>query len=278
MLLHPNMDPIAVDLGFVQVHWYGIMYLFGFAGAYIILKQRAKKGLAPFLAEQVDDIIFHAALGTIIGGRLGYVFLYGTPLLNDPLSIFRVWEGGMSFHGGFVGVVAAGVIYAWRNKVCFGSLMDFAALVAPIGLGCGRMGNFIGQELWGRPTDVPWAMVFPNDPLALARHPSQLYQGFLEGLTLFAVMYWFNRKPRPRWSGAALFVFLYGVFRFAVEFFREPDAHIGFDVANLFSRGQLLSFPMIIIGFILFIWAYKKSQYSDFAQLQAQQKQQLKNK
>lgn len=277
MLLHPNIDPVAVDLGFVQVHWYGIMYLIGFAAAYLLFRQRAKKAAAPFLVEQVDDVVFYAALGVIVGGRIGYILFYGSSLFDDPLAIFKVWQGGMSFHGGFIGVMISLGIYCKRQQVKVGSLLDLTCLVAPIGLGFGRLGNFIGQELWGRPTDMPWAMVFPADPEALARHPSQLYQAFFEGLILFSIMYWFNHKPRPRWSSAGLFVLLYGIFRFFVEFFREPDSHIGFDVAGMFSRGQLLSFPMIIVGFMVLLWAYKHNQYSDFVELQAQQQKQLKN-
>ncbi|CAA0079799.1 Prolipoprotein diacylglyceryl transferase [BD1-7 clade bacterium] len=260
MLVHPNMDPVAIDLGFVQIHWYGLMYLAAFAFAYWICRFRAKQGRAPFRPDQVDDIVFFVAMGTIIGGRLGYMLFYnfGT-LVADPVSLFRIGSGGMSFHGGLIGVMLGLGYWARREKVAIGDIFDFAALAAPVGMGFGRLGNFIGQELWGRPTDVPWAMVFPRDPSGLARHPSQLYQAFLEGIVLFAVIYWFTSTTRPRWAAAGLFAILYGIFRFLVEFVREPDAHIGFDLWGWMSRGQLLSIPMIMIGILVMMIAYYRN-------------------
>lgn len=277
MLVHPNMDPVALDLGFLEIHWYGLMYLFGFLAAYILCRQRAKAGKAPFLVEQVDDLIFYAALGVIIGARMGYMLFYGLDaLIAEPTSIFKVWQGGMSFHGGFLGVIIAVYWYCKKQQIPMGSVFDIIVTAAPLGLFFGRMGNFIGQELWGRETNVPWGMLFPKDPLALTRHPSQLYEAFLEGILLFAIMIWFTHKPKPQWSPAALFVMLYGVFRFVVEFFREPDAHIGFDILGIFSRGQLLSLPMVIVGIALFIWAYKTQTPVDFGAYQKQQKKNSK--
>ena len=173
------------------------------------------------------------------------------------LWVFRVWEGGMAFHGGLLGVIAALWLFARRNGVAFAGVADFVAPLTPVGLGLGRLGNFIGQELWGRPTEVPWAMVFPRDPLALPRHPSQLYQFLLEGCLLFLVVYMFSRRPRPQWSVAGLFLVGYGVLRFTVEFFREPDAHVGFQAFGWLTRGQLLCVPMFLLGAWLLFYAYR---------------------
>ncbi len=259
MLTHPNFDPVALDLGPLQIHWYGLMYLAAFVFVYWIGKRRAQQEKVPFSVDQVDDLVFYIALGTILGGRLGYVFFYDFPqFLETPLWLFQVWKGGMSFHGGFLGVVAGITFFAKRNGYPLGAMFDWAAIAAPLGIGFGRMGNFIGQELWGRPSDVPWSMVFPKDPTGLARHPSQLYEMMGEGFLLFALIYWYSSKPRPMWSSGALFIIGYGFARFMVEFVREPDAHIGFDLFGWMSRGQILSMPMMIIGVLVMIWAYKK--------------------
>ncbi len=259
MLNHPDIDPVAVSIGPLSVHWYGLMYLFAFASAWALAMHRSKRADSPLNAKQVEDLIVYGALGVVLGGRFGYVMFYnfGT-WLEDPLWLFRVWEGGMSFHGGLVGVIVAIIFYGRKIGVKFPELIDFTIVLVPAGLGFGRIGNFIGQELWGRASDVPWAMVFPKDPLGLARHPSQLYQAFLEGLVLFAIIYWFSRKPRPRLAVSALFLIFYGIFRFGVEFVREPDAHIPELIFGWMTRGQLLTIPMIIAGVGIFIWAYKK--------------------
>lgn len=278
MLTHPQFDPVALDLGLVQIHWYGLMYLLAFLAAFTLAKKLAREGRAPFLAEQVDDIIFYGALGVILGGRIGYVFFYSFDnFLADPLTLFKVWQGGMSFHGGFLGVLLAMFLYCRKYAIPLGALFDITAVIVPPGLGFGRIGNFIGQELWGRASDVPWAMVFPKDPSGFARHPSQLYQATLEGLVIFLVVFWFIQKPRPRWAAAALFALLYGIFRFIVEFFRQPDAHIGFDAFGFLSRGQLLSLPMIMIGLGVFIWAYKNNKPTDFDAIQKRQKKLVEN-
>lgn len=256
MLQHPGIDPVAVSLGPVKVHWYGLMYLLGFAAAWWLARLRARRPDAPVRPAQVEDIIFYGALGVILGGRCGYVLFYNFGrFLEQPLWLFKVWEGGMSFHGGLLGVTLAMVWYARRHHIELGRLFDFVAPLVPIGLGLGRLGNFIGQELWGRAATVPWAMVFPRDPEHLPRHPSQLYQLALEGIVLFALVWWFSSRPRPAWSVCSLFVLLYGVFRFIVEFFREPDAHIGLELFGWMSRGQELSLPMIAIGAAVFIYA-----------------------
>ena len=258
---HPNMSPIALDLGFAQIHWYGVMYLCAFAFSYWFLRRRANQGLAPFSAEQVDDIIFYGAMGVILGGRIGYMLFYGFEgLMENPASIIRVWEGGMSFHGGFIGVVLSISLYCRKHNIKLGAMFDMLALAVPMGLGFGRLGNFIGQELWGRATDGPWGMVFPKDPSGLARHPSQLYEAALEGVVLFLIVVWFANKPRPQWATGALFIIGYGSFRFLVEFVRQPDSHIGYDLFDWMSRGQILSLPMILIGVIVMVWAYKRGE------------------
>lgn len=260
MLIYPNIDPVAVSLGPIQIHWYGLMYLIGFAAAWWLAVRRSKRPWAPINRSQVDDLIFYSALGVVVGGRMGYVLFYNfDKFLLDPLWLFKVWQGGMSFHGGLLGVILAMTLYARKLRVALGVLLDFVAPLVPIGLGMGRVGNFIGQELWGRATDVPWAMMFPADALNLARHPSQLYQAGLEGLLLFIILFVFSNKPRPVWSVGGLFLICYGSFRFFVEFFREPDSHIGFDAFGWMTRGQELSLPMIVIGVLLMLFAYRRS-------------------
>lgn len=268
MLPYPQIDPVAVaigpfkvfshTLGPLQVHWYGLAYLTGIAVGWWLARRRAAYPWSPIGREQVDDLTFYAAMGVVLGGRIGYTLFYGgRRLLEDPLWLLRVWEGGMSFHGGFLGVLLAMYLFGRRHRVPFWRLMDFVAPLVPVGLGLGRLGNFIGQELWGRPTDVPWAMVFPRDPLQLPRHPSQLYEFALEGLLLFALLFWFSSRPRPTCAVSGLFSLLYGCFRFGIEFFREPDAHIGFDALGWITRGQLLSAPMILVGAVLLAYAYR---------------------
>ncbi len=260
MIQYPQIDPIAVSLGPVSIYWYGLTYVGGLMFAWWLGRQRARLPNSPIAEDQVDDLIFYAALGIILGGRIGYALFYGGgSLFADPLRIFRLWEGGMAFHGGFIGVVIAMWFLCRHKNIAFPALVDFIAPLAPVGLALGRLGNFINQELWGRPTDVPWAMVFPNDPQGLARHPSQLYQFALEGVLLFLILFWFTRTPRPQWSAAGLFLFGYGIFRSLAEFFREPDAHIGFDALGWVTRGQLLSLPMIALGLAIILWAYRRN-------------------
>ncbi len=264
---YPNIDPIALSisefsllgfsLGPFNVHWYGIMYLCAFIAALLIGRYRAAQSYTPINKAQVEDLIFYGAMGVVIGGRFGYVLFYNfEQFLETPLWLFKIWEGGMAFHGGLLGVIVAMVLYARKLNISFLSLMDFVAPLVPIGLGFGRLGNFIGGELWGRETTVSWAMRFPQDPDALLRHPSQLYQAVLEGLVLFTIVFWFSAKPRPKASVGALFLIFYGLQRFIIEFYREPDAHIGL-VMGWVSRGQILSLPMIAAGIIIFIMAYK---------------------
>lgn len=261
MLPYPHIDPVAVALGPVKIHWYGLTYLVGLGFAWWFAKRRAQRPDSVISREQVDDMVFYSALGVVLGGRIGYTLFYGgSRLLDDPMWALRVWEGGMSFHGGMLGVIFANWLYARRQKIDFPRLLDFVAPLVPVGLGLGRLGNFIGQELWGRPTDVAWAMVFPADPLQLPRHPSQLYQFALEGVALFLLLWWFSRKPRPTLAVGGVFMAGYGCARFIVEFFREPDAHIGFDILGWMTRGQLLCVPMIAFGLYLLYNAYYRQK------------------
>jgi len=258
VIAYPDVDPVALALGPIKIHWYGLTYIAGLVFAWWLARQRATEPHTPLQRDQVDDLIFYAAVGIVLGGRLGYAFFYGFErLVSDPLWLLRVWEGGMAFHGGLLGVLAAMALFARQQRIEWGRLMDFVAPLTPLGLALGRLGNFIGQELWGRASDVPWAMVFPRDPLALARHPSQLYQFALEGCLLFMILLVFSRRQRPTWAVSALFLLGYGVLRFTAEFFREPDAHIGFDALGWLTRGQILCIPMLIIGAVLFYWAYR---------------------
>lgn len=257
MLTHPDFDPIAFSLGPLAIHWYGIMYLLAFASAWFIAMHRAKKPGAVITRSQVENLITYGAFGVVIGGRVGYVVFYNFDTwMRDPLWLFRVWEGGMSFHGGLVGVALAMLFYAHRIRITYLALTDFVAPIVPLGLGFGRLGNFIGQELWGRPTDVPWAMVFPNDPEGLARHPSQLYQFALEGVVLFSIVFLFSRRPRPTGAVTGVFLIGYSLIRILVEFVREPDQHIQFDLYGWVTRGQILSVPMLLLGIGLLLWAY----------------------
>ncbi len=234
------------------------MYLLGFIAAWLLARRACQRPWSPLKASQIEDLIVYAAFGVIVGGRLGYVLFYGLDnWLNDPLFLFRIWEGGMSFHGGLLGVVGAVWLFSRRIERRFVLLCDFLAPLAPIGLGLGRLGNFIGQELWGRPTDGWWGMVFPDDPEGLTRHPSQLYEMFLEGIVLFAVLFWIARKPRPAGVISGLFLSLYGLFRFTVEFAREPDSHLADNLLfGWMTRGQTLCLPMLAIGLLLLVLGY----------------------
>lgn len=269
MLSFPNIDPVAISIGEftvagktigpLEVHWYGLMYLFGFIGAWLLAYRRARRPDTVIEPKQAEDLIFYGAMGIVIGGRVGYILFYNFEAwLNDPLLLFRVWEGGMSFHGGLIGTAIAMLLFARKIHKNFFDIVDFVAPFAPLGIFFGRIGNFIGGELYGRATDVPWAIVFPSDPTGLPRHPSQLYEALLEGLVLFIVLFWFSSKPRPRASVIGLFLVLYGTFRFVVEFFREPDAHIMFDLFGWMTRGQILSLPMIALGLVLIVWTYSQ--------------------
>jgi phosphatidylglycerol:prolipoprotein diacylglycerol transferase len=258
MLTYPDIDPVALNLGPLKIHWYGIMYLVGFAAAWWLGHMRAKLTHSPFKPEQIADLIFYGALGAVLGGRLGYILFYDLAnYLDHPLNVFKVWEGGMAFHGGLIGVLVAMWLYSRKLKVGFFVVTDFLAPLVPIGLGAGRLGNFINGELWGKVTDVPWGMVFPHAG-NLPRHPSQLYQATLEGLVLFLILWFYSSKPRPTLAVSGLFLVCYGLFRFLVEFARLPDAHIGYLAFGWLTMGQVLSLPMIIAGVVLMVWTYKR--------------------
>ena len=254
MLIHPNFDPIAISLGPIAVRWYGLMYLAAFASGWWLGRHRIGQALAPVTREQFDDLLFAAVLGIVLGGRLGYVLFYKPGYyLSHPLEVLYLWQGGMAFHGGFLGVLVAMAWFARRHRLDWWRVMDFVAPLVPLGLAAGRLGNFINGELWGRTTDLAWGMVFRGagpEP----RHPSQLYQFALEGVALFALLWWFSSKPRPRAQVSAVFLLGYGTFRFLAEFAREPDSFLGL-LAMGFSMGQWLSLPMVGAGVALFIWS-----------------------
>ncbi len=252
-MLHPNIDPIAFSIGPLAVRWYGLMYLAGFAIGWWLAMRRIGRGMAPVTRVQLDDMVFYTLLGVILGGRLGYVLFYKPGYyLGHPLEIFSIWQGGMSFHGGLLGVMTAMWLIARKHRIDYLRLMDFFAPLVPPGLAAGRLGNFINGELPGRVTDVPWGMVFRGAGDA-PRHPSQLYQFALEGVALFVLLWWFSSKPRPRGQVCGLFLIGYGVFRFLTEFVREPDAFLG-TLALGMTMGQWLCLPMIAAGIALFLW------------------------
>ncbi len=260
MLRYPHIDPIAVSLGPVRIHWYGVMYLLGFAAAWWLARHRAAQRNSTWQAPDVDDLLFYAMLGVILGGRIGYVLFYGLPLWRaDWLYPLKIWQGGMSFHGGMLGVIVAIAIYARQRHRSVGDVFDFTVPLPALGLFFGRIGNFINGELWGRPTDGPWGMLVPdpNGGPAVARHPSQLYEATLEGLVLFTIMWLYTRRPRPRYAPSALFLICYSVARIVVEFVREPDAQIGYLAGGWLTMGQLLSLPMLLLGIAMMIGAYR---------------------
>ena len=258
MLTYPDIDPVAVSLGPVAIHWYGLMYLIGFVGGWWLGVVRARRPESGWQTSEIGDLLFYVALGVILGGRVGYILFYNFGLfLDDPLMLLRVWQGGMSFHGGLLGVLLAMWLYGRKTGRSFFQVTDFMAPFVPIGLGAGRIGNFINGELWGAPTDLPWGMVFPfvdDQP----RHPSMLYEALLEGLVLFVVLWLYSSKPRPTRAVSGMFLLGYGVFRFGVEFVREPDAHIGYLAMQWLTMGHLLSAPMIVFGVLLLALAYRR--------------------
>ena len=257
MMIHPQFDPILLSIGPLAIRWYALSYIVGFVLFIWLGRRRIAAGNTVFTKEMLDDFLTWGVIGVILGGRLGYVLFYKfSDYLAHPLDILKVWEGGMSFHGGFLGVLVAMWLFGRRTRRPWLAVTDFIAPLVPLGLAAGRMGNFINGELVGRVTDVPWAMVFPQVD-GLARHPSQLYQFALEGLSLFFILWWFSAKPRPRGLVSAVFLIGYGAFRFIAEFGREPDDFLGLLTFGM-SMGQWLSLPMIAAGLLMAAWAAKR--------------------
>lgn len=255
----PKIDPVFLRIGPLEFRWYGLMYILGFIAAYFVIRAGAKRKHIPLNNDDVADLVFAMAVGVILGGRSGYILFYNlAEYVAHPLEVFAVWHGGMSFHGGLIGAILGGFYFSRKKKIGFLDLADICIMAAPIGLGLGRIGNFINGELYGRVTTVAWGMIFPGGG-NLPRHPSQLYEAFLEGPVAFVVLYLLDRKKQPTgvifWS----FIALYGTFRFLVEFFREPDIQLGF-IVERFSMGQLLSLPMVFLGLTMIWWSYRRQK------------------
>ena len=280
MIFLHQINPIALSLGPIGIHWYGLMYLLGFAAAWWLGRNRIHAGRLPGIDEHAyGDLMFYGMLGVVIGGRVGYILFYDLPeYVAHPLQVLKIWEGGMSFHGGLVGVCVATWMWARRQKLHFFDVGDFIAPLVPPGLFFGRMGNFINGELWGKYTGGDWGVIFPGAESQLralpaaqlealhasgaldrfARHPSPLYEAVLEGLVMFAVLWWYSRKPRPRYAVAGWFALMYGVFRFAVEFVRVPDAQLEYLALGWVTMGQLLSLPLIALG-LFWLWLSRRA-------------------
>lgn len=254
MIIYPDINPIAFRLGPLKVHWYGIMYLLGFGAAWGLARRRASRPASTWKAVDVDDFIFFSMLGVILGGRIGYVLFYGLSFwtARNPWYPLEIWDGGMSFHGGLLGVIIAVSLFAVLRGRNIADVYDFTAPLPALGLFFGRIGNFINGELWGKPTTLPWGFYFHGREL----QPSQLYEALLEGVVLFTVLWWFTSRPRPRLAPSGLFLLLYGVFRFLVEFVRVPDAQLGYLAGGWLTMGQVLSLPMILIGGAMLTYAY----------------------
>jgi prolipoprotein diacylglyceryl transferase len=266
MLVHPNINPVAFRLGPLEVHWYGLMYLIGFYGGWGMAILRARKPHVNWPRDRIGDLLFYIVLGVILGGRLGYTLFYaytddGRWLeAMNPLYVFKVWDGGMSFHGGLIGVILAMLWFARKRGLSFWEVADFTAVLVPIGLFFGRIGNFINGELWGKVTDLPWGMVFQKAHDGLPHQPSQLYEAALEGVFLFSLLWWFGSRPRPRAAISGLFLLSYGIVRFLLEFVRLPDPQFGYLAWGWVTMGQVLSVPMIVAGIIILYWVYRRQE------------------
>ncbi len=279
MLTYPAIDPVIVSIGPLAIHWYGLMYVIGFAAAWLLARRRAGMPESTWRPVDVDDLIFFAAIGVIAGGRIGWLIFYGgEQVIADPITIIQIWKGGMSFHGGLVGVIVAVALFARRRGRRIADVLDFLAPLPGIGIFAGRIGNFINGELWGKPTEVPWGFVldpstlhplqrdgalqmcerFNVDPCVIQVHASQLYQGLLEGLLVFIILWVFTAKPRPRLAPSGLFLLGYGICRFLIEFVRVPDLNRGYILFDWVTMGQILSTPMILVGIALLVMAYRR--------------------
>ncbi len=258
MISLPSIDPVALRVGFLEFRWYGIMYVLAFVSAWFLGRYRASKPNSGWTKSAFDDLLTLGMLGVILGGRIGYVLFYDLPYyIEDVSRILQIWQGGMSFHGGLLGVLCMLYIFARHSKRPFWSVIDFAAPLVPLGLFFGRIGNFINGELWGNVTTLPWGVVFPYAG-PLPRHPSQLYEAFFEGFLLFIVLWWYSSKPRPTCAVSGVFAIGYGLARFCVEFVRTPDVHLGYLAFDWLTMGQILSLPLILVGIILLLYSHKK--------------------
>lgn len=257
MLNYPQIDPIIFSVGPLAVRWYGLMYVIGFVAGWALARKRSQAPWSVIKPAQVDDLIFYCMLGVILGGRLGYCLVYGWDIwLQDPLYVFKITQGGMSFHGGLVGVMVAMWLYGRSINRGMWQMTDFVAPLVPVGLGTGRIGNFINGELWGKETDVPWSFNIGGVGL----HPSQLYEAILEGLVLFIIVWLYSAKERPRMAVSGVFLVCYGAFRFFVEFYRVPDQDLGYLALGWVTMGQILSAPMILLGLVLLVISYSKKE------------------
>ena len=276
MIIYTDIDPIALQIGPLAIRWYGLMYLTGFLGGWALARKRAREWGQPFTVIQIDDLLFYVAMGVILGGRIGYMFFYGwANVVSDPLSVLRIWEGGMSFHGGLIGVIVAMWLISRKVGASLFRVADFVAPFVTIGLGAGRVGNFINGELWGQPTDFALAVIVNGVPV----HASNLYEACLEGPVLFAILWFYSGTRPPVMAVSGMFLFCYGIFRFAVEFVRVPDAHLGYLAFDWLTMGQVLSVPMIIFGALFIVLAYQRNEPSAVAQVSgklARKKNQVK--
>ena len=259
MLNYPIINPTIINIGPLQIRWYGVMYILAFLASYFLVRYQIRKKRLNIDINTVNDLFLFLIIGLIIGARLGYVIFYNLPFyLSHPLKLFAIWEGGMSFHGGLIGIIFSGLIYVKKHRVDFWAISDLIAITAPIGLGLGRLGNFINAELYGRVTNVPWGMIFPSGGV-LPRHPSQLYEFFLEGILLFLILWWAKDFPFKKGTLFCLFLILYSVFRFFIELFREPDPQLGL-IFSFITMGQILSIFMCILGLILLYFRPEKEK------------------
>ena len=268
MLTFPDIDPVAFAIGGLKIRWYGLMYVVGFLGAWWLGRRRAQQPGSTWRPADVDDVVFFAVWGVILGGRLGYLLFYGQEAMaRDPHYWYRITDGGMSFHGGLIGSLLALAFLAWRRRRRIIDVFDFAAPLPLIGFFAVRVANFINSELWGKPTTVPWgfAVTKPGPdglPVTQVLHASQLYEAALEGLVLFAILWWFTSRPRPRWAPSGLFLVGYAVFRILIEFVRVPDVQLGYLAGGWLTMGQLLSLPMLLAGIAMLAYAYVKREPS----------------